>query len=267
MTSRLVREALTETLTLCYIVYSVFGGDEGPPLAIATNPDSAWILSNLDYVTSGSAPVLNTIKWSSEPLGWASEPLRRIYHAATAVKGTVWITGGMKDDGSDLAFNEMYCFTPAQPPNQQDIFSLIAPIPKSGDLYDIVGHASVLSTNNTLIILGGYSPSRNELIPFTQIWIIDLSSTSSTPTLLSIELTGTTPSARRNFAYALLDGNKILIHGGADAYLQNVFSDGWILDLDTMIWNEAINMAPVLGARYDHIAVGLGNQALFAFGE
>ena len=245
----------------------VFGGDEGPPLPIATNPDSAWILSDLSLTTSGSSPTLNTIKWSAEPSGWASEPVRRIYHAATAVKGTVWITGGMKDDGSDLAYDEMYCFTPALPPSQPDSFSLVTPMPASAGLFDIVGHASVVSINGTLVIFGGYSPSRNELLPLTQLWILDFSASPTSPSWILMELAVPAPEARRNFAYALLDGNKILIHGGADAYLQNVFSDGWILDLNTLLWSEAINMAGVLGPRYDHIAVGLGNQALFAFGE
>lgn len=220
------------------------------------------MVSNLDIAVSGSSPVQNWVQWTSEPSGWANEPLRRIYHAATTVEGNVWITGGMKDDGSGLAFNETYCFIPGQ----NDSFTLMLPVPPSIGLYDVVGHASVLSLNGTLIIFGGYSPSRNELIPLTQIWIVDLSD-SSGPLFTLVELKTQAPSGRRNFAYALLEGNKVLIHGGADGTLQNVFSDGWILDLNTMLWAEATNMAPVLGARFDHIAVGLGNQAMFAFGQ
>ena len=227
-----------------------FGGSGGPPMPIETYPDSAWLLANL---TDPSGPI-----WFAQPSGWANEPMRRIYHAATAVDGNVWITGGEKADGSSLGFNTTYQYVPAGP-SSSDSFN-----PMASGIPDMIGHGSVLLANGTLVLFGGYSPSRYAMLPLSQLWMFDTTSPSSSWTLVSVS--GTIPSLRRNFAYALLDGSKVLIHGGSDASIQSAFSDGAILDLGSRLWADASGISSMLGPRHDHMAVGLGSQVMFAFG-
>jgi hypothetical protein len=244
------------------IINAVFGGDAGPSLPISTNADSAWLLTSPSPDKPGSSPTLSTVTWTNETLGWANEPIRRVYHSASGVYGNVWIIGGSKDDGSNIAFNETWYFDPGSVSSFPS-FSLVTPS-GGGELYDILGHASILLVNGTLVVFGGWSPSRNELLPFSSIWMIDTKTPRAGWTVVT--LSGSAPQPRRNFASALLGGNKIIIHGGADAALELVFSDGWILDLNSMTWGEAPPMAAGLGQRFGHFAVGLGSQAMFGFG-
>lgn len=245
------------------VTNAVFGGDAGPSLPISTNPDSAWLLTNLSPIQSGSSstPPASNVQWTKETLGWANEPIRRIYHSASAIYGNVWITGGSKDDGSMNAFNETWRFNPGSGSSSPS-FSLIAS--NGAGLPDVVGHASILLANGTLLVFGGWSPSRNELMPLSTIWMIDAKSSGADST--TVTLSGQIPEPRRNFAFALLDGNKIIIHGGANAPLDTVFNDGWILDLNSKTWTMAPAMEAGLGKRFGHFAVGLGSQAMFGFG-
>lgn len=241
---------------------AVFGGDAGPSLPISTNADSAWLLTSLSPQKGGSSPTASTVKWTNETLGWANEPIRRIYHSASGVYGNVWIIGGSKDDGSTDTFNEAWCFNPGSVSSSPS-FSLITPSGGIG-LNGILGHASILLVNGTLIVFGGWSSSQNGLLPLSSIWMIDTQTPGAGWTVAT--LSGSAPQPRRNFAFALLDGNKIIIHGGADAALELLFSDGWIADLNSMTWSEAPAMAAGLGQRFGHFAVGLGSQAMFGFG-
>ncbi|KAF8318391.1 hypothetical protein DL93DRAFT_2027727, partial [Clavulina sp. PMI_390] len=143
----------------------VLGGDAGPSLPIATNPDSAWLLSFSH--STGSSPSASTVSWSDEPKSWASEPMRLIYQTATAAYGSVWLVGGSKDDGSKIGFNTTWRFDPSTPS--------FASVGAAGaaSLYPMFGHASVLLINGTLVVFGGWSSSLNQLLPMTEIWILD----------------------------------------------------------------------------------------------
>ncbi|KAG8901693.1 hypothetical protein FRB99_005165 [Tulasnella sp. 403] len=230
----------------------VFGGDGGPSLPIETNPDSSWTLNFNN---------LNKVAWTQQPSGWAGQPMRRIYHAAPSSTDGVWITGGQKADGSGTAFTDTYVFNG---PVSEHFTA--GPTPGCCSLpIDLVGHGSVVSPSGLLLVLGGYSPSTGTLMPMSTLHYLD--TTSKTPTWGTFALQGQTPSPRRNFAMTVLDGNRVLIHGGADATLQNFYSDGAILNMQTMNWQPANGVTDVLGPRVGHMAVGLGSNVLFAFGR
>ncbi|KZP31800.1 hypothetical protein FIBSPDRAFT_925631 [Athelia psychrophila] len=229
----------------------VFGGDPGPngEPTLSTLPDSAILLNVFDELVPA---------WSTEPKSWAAEPLRRVHHSASSTGGKIWLVGGEKDDGSGNALSDHWVFDPSAPS-----FTLL---PTANGPPDIFGHTSIVLQDGTLIVFGGYSQSLNMLIPFITIWAID--TTQSTLTWTSITVASSTlPTPRRDFAAILLDNNQILIQGGADAALQNVYSDGWVLDVSQSpaTWTSVAALEQ-LGPRYDHYAAPAASQVIFGGG-
>jgi hypothetical protein len=139
-------------------------------------------------------------------------------------------------------------------------------LPSTNGPFDIYGHASIVLPNGSLILFGGYSQSMASMIPLSSIWMLNTTSNSAQWTSLSVENTSL-PPPRRGFAATIIDGGKVVIHGGADALLQTTYSDGWILDTtqNPMTWT-AVQQLSQLGARRDHLAVAVGKTVLFAFG-
>lgn len=229
----------------------VFGGDPGPnsPIVLPEKADSAVLLD----VSNTQSP-----QWMYETQSWANEPLRRIYHTAVSSGGKIWIVGGEKADGSGNAFSDHYVFDPQGPSFTQ--------LPSTNAPPDIAGHGSVVLSNGWLLVFGGYSPSQQQLLPLSAVWAIDTTQSGASWTTLAVS-NASLPEPRRGFAHTLLDNGRVLIHGGADAELQNSFSDGWILDTtqSPMVWSP-VDALSQLGPRRDHTAVSQGSTALFAFG-
>lgn len=230
----------------------LFGGDPGPnsPVVIPTNADSAVLLD----VSNKIDPT-----WDFETQSWAGEPMRRIYHCVASAQGKVWIIGGEKADGSGTAFSEHYVFDPKGPSFTQ--------LASTNGPFDITGHQAIVLNDGRLIVFGGFSPSEKSLIPLTTVWVLD--TTQTNPSWSTIPVSNTlVPPPRRGFAAALVDSGQVLIHGGADADLQNSLQDGWILDTTKtpMEWT-AVSTLSQLGPRRDHFAVGLGTVVIFGFGE
>ncbi|KAI0822521.1 hypothetical protein BC628DRAFT_1326966 [Trametes gibbosa] len=229
----------------------LFGGDAGPngPIANPEEADSAALLT----VADRTSPV-----WTLETESWANEPLRRIYHSSSSTGGKIWLIGGEKADGSDNAFSDHYVYDPAGPSFTQ--------LPSTNGPPDIFGHASIVLPDQRLIVLGGYSPSQTALLPFSTVWFLDTTQPTLTWSTLSVS-TSSLPSPRRGFAATLLDNGNILIQGGADADMQNIFSDGWVLDTsqNPMVWSSVDALSQV-GPRRDHFAIALGSEVLFGFG-
>ena len=166
--------------------------------------------------------------------------------------------GGEKTDGSGIAFSDHYVYDPQGPSFTQ--------LPSTNGPPDLFGHASVILPDGRLLVFGGYSPSKSALITFSTIWSLD--TTQSNYTWLALDVSDTVlPSARRGFVAAVLDDGKVLIQGGADADMQNVFSDGWTLDTtqSPMVWSTVDALSQV-GPRRDHFAVAVGSEVFFGFG-
>ncbi|EJF64787.1 hypothetical protein DICSQDRAFT_124948 [Dichomitus squalens LYAD-421 SS1] len=196
--------------------------------------------------------------WPLETKSWGNEPLRRIYHTACESGGKVYLIGGEKTDGSGNAFSDHYVFDPSA--------SSFTQLPTTNGPPDLFGHASVILADRRLLVFGGYSPSENSLMAFSTVWTLDTSSSNYTWTATNVANT-TLPSPRRGFAAAILDDGKVLIQGGADADMQNVYSDGWVLDTtqSPMSWT-AVDALTQVGPRRDHFAVAVGSEVIFGFG-
>lgn len=230
----------------------LFGGLPATNSAtVLTNrADSSWMLD----VYALSEP-----NWEQEALSWAGQPTRRIHHSTvTSISGQVYIVGGEMADGSEVALTEHYVFDP-----DSQSFTLL---PSINGPSDITGHSSIILSNGTMLVFGGYSQTQDSLLPFSIIWTLD--TTESTPSWNQISLsTNPLPNPRRAFASTCIEGNKVVIQGGSDASYQAVYNDGWILDLsqDSPGWVEVAALTQV-GARYDHFAVPIGSSVMFGFG-
>ncbi|KAG6813961.1 hypothetical protein H0H92_005216 [Tricholoma furcatifolium] len=232
--------------------FLLFGGQPGPNSAVVLTDaaDSVYLAD----VSDDLLPL-----WTSEPVAWAEEPIRRIHHSETATPSSlIYIVGGERADDSGIAFSEHYVFNPSAPS-----FTLL---PSDGSPPDITGHASVLLPNGTLLVFGGYQPSLSMLLPFSTIWTLDTTTQAPSWTSASVS-SASLPSPRRAFAATTISGGMVLIQGGSDAVLQNNFEDGWILDpsQNPMVWTQVQALSQV-GARRDHTAVSSGDQVIFCFG-
>jgi N-acetylneuraminic acid mutarotase len=166
----------------------------------------------------------------------------------------------MKDDGSEMALSDNYVFDPSVP----EFTSLTT----TNGPPDVYGHTALVLNDGRLVVFGGYSQSRGELLPMNYVWVLDPSQSSLSWSLLSVS-TSSLPSGRRGFASTVVEGGQILIHGGADATLENVYDDAWILDtsVNPMTWSSISSISSTLGYRYDHFAVAYGSEVIFGFGE
>ncbi|KAF8150818.1 hypothetical protein B0H34DRAFT_678582 [Crassisporium funariophilum] len=229
----------------------LFGGQPGPnsPTVIVGSADSAGLLD----VFSRLNPV-----WSTEPISWAGEPVRRIRHStATAPSGLVFIIGGEKADGSGSAFSDHFVFDSRLP-----TFRLL---PSENGPPDLYGHTSIILPDGRIFVFGGYCPSQGNLLPFSTIWVLDTTQSPLSWTELSISTDSLFPSPRIAFVAVLLGDGRILIQGGSDATLQTNLEDGWILDTKTMTWTP-VEVLSQLGARRDHFAICVGDEVVFGFG-
>ncbi|ESK94036.1 adagio protein 1-like [Moniliophthora roreri MCA 2997] len=230
----------------------LFGGQPAisSPTVLTLRADSAWLLDILNRL----AP-----SWWQGPMSWADEPLRRIHHTATTTKeGFVFIIGGERADGSQNTFSEHFVFDPAGPSFTQ--------LSTTDSPPGITGHTSVLLPDGRLLVFGGYDPQAGALVSFATIWAIDTTSSPYTWSQLTI-VTGTLPNPRRAFAAVVIEGGKVIIHGGCDAHFQATYSDGWVLDMsqNPPTWSQVSSLSQV-GQRRDHFAVSSGDQVIFGFG-
>ncbi|GLB40334.1 putative galactose oxidase, central domain [Lyophyllum shimeji] len=230
----------------------LFGGKPGPesPTVLVGVADSAYLLD-----------VLNPMEplWITEPVAWANEPIRRVHHSSTtATSGSIYIIGGEKADGSNIAFSEHYIFHPEVPSFTQ--------LPSDNGPRGITGHSSAMLPDGRLLVFGGYSQSSDSLLPLSVVWALDTSRPLQSWSLISVS-NASLPSPRRAFAATVIKDGKVLIHGGSDAPLQGNFADGWILDtsVNPMAWAQ-VDALNQLGPRRDHFAVSYGNQVIFGFG-
>lgn len=202
----------------------VFGGDGGPTTPTQTQADSAW---NGRY-----DPGNNTVSWTHEANGWASQPQRRLYHSAAGPgDGKVYITGGLKGDGSGATFADVYAYDIAS-----QTFTTLPPL--SQGTYH---HNSVLLPNGTLIVLGGVSTSpvtgNPATVPLNQVYTLD--TTSSSPAWQTRSIGGEDPAGRRGSSSVLnADGSKAFLFGGSDARLTAPLGDGWELDMASSSWKQ-----------------------------
>ncbi len=226
----------------------LFGGQPDPnsPTVLFNRTDSAWILD----VSSRTSPA-----WIQEPEGWAGQPVRRIRHStATAPNGLVFIFGGERADNSHIAFSDHCYFDPGSM-----TFKSLSTTNAPPDLY---GHVSIILPDGRILVFGGCT-SQATLLPFSTIWVLNVSNMQWT---VNTTDTSALPSPRIAFAATYIGGGLILIHGGSGADLQSCFMDGWILDTTRWTWTR-VDALSQIGAKRDHFAVTIGGQVIFGFGK
>ncbi|WVR06388.1 hypothetical protein IAU60_003419 [Kwoniella sp. DSM 27419] len=228
-----------------------FGGDGGTGEALPSGTDSAWSIS-----VNASVSELNFTHQGS-----SGQPMRRIHHSAcsSADGGKVYISGGLKADGSGATFPDVYQYDGAT--------SLFTPLPSLP--VGLYHHTSILLPNGTLVIAGGVYTSiasgNPNLQPYSTLYSLDTGTSGAIWTERGTG--GTAPDGRRGATLVLSDdGTKAFLYGGADDTLANVRADLWELDLEGGSWSQitATGTGPI--PRYDHIAVTVGGNQEVIFG-
>ncbi|WVQ96461.1 hypothetical protein IAU59_003566 [Kwoniella sp. CBS 9459] len=229
-----------------------FGGDGGTSEAVQTGMDSAW-----DMQVNPTGP---TVDFSREASG-AGQPMRRIYHSAASALngGKVYITGGLKADGSGSTFAESYAYDPSS--------STFSPLPNLP--VGLYHHTSMLLPNGTLLVMGGAytSPATGgaALQPYSTIYSLDTK--ANAPVWEERATAGDAPEGRRGASLALSeDGSHAFLFGGANAALGEVSGEGWDFDLSTSQWRQVASADQGAGPRYDHVAVPIGGGQVAIFG-
>lgn len=143
----------------------------------------------------------------------------------------MYITGGLKGDGSGVTFADVYAND-----STNARFETLPSLPEG-----IYGHSSVLLPNGTLVLVGGVSTSPETgnpaTTPMTRIYALDTNSDS--PAWREGTVSGGDPAGRRGTAMALSDdGSKAFLYGGGDAALNEAYGDGWELDMATSTWRS-----------------------------
>ena len=242
----------------------LFGGDGSPVVPVQTGNDSAYIV-HLSNTNSN-----RTVSYQTAPTTW-NQPMRRIYHTSESnSRGSVWIVGGEKADGSGLVFDQQWSIdSTASSPT----FQLASPSPPGS----LVGSTSTLLSDGTLLLLGGADAS-GSLQSFQNLYAYSTNSRTwtQTPTKASssqalsarqADSTSNFPMPRRNHIAVSLPNQRVLIQGGASEDLSTVYSDAWILDwsVDPPVWSE-LDATGGPGPRFGHAAVAYGSQVLISFG-
>lgn len=207
-----------------------FGGDSGiSSQSSRTSNNSVW-LDTFDLQNYSSLQYVN------QPENWGSQPSNRIYHSAvTGIDGEVYITGGLKNDGSNTAFADVYLFDSGQ--------SHFAPLPSLPDC--LYHHTSIMLGNNSILVLSGafisQITSNVEVFPYTKLHRLDLSRSNFASDWIEVAIGGDAPQGRRGATATLShNGDKVMLLGGASSDLQAVYDEIWMLDLNTLTWEKIV---------------------------
>lgn len=241
----------------------LFGGDGAPIVPVQTGNDSAYIV-HLD------GPATNrTASYQPVPTSW-NQPMRRVHHTSESnARGTVWILGGEKADGSGLIFDEQWNIDTTTISSSSPSFQLVSE-PPSGSL---VGSTSTMLSDGTLLLIGGLDVS-GQLQSMQNLYAYSAKSRSWSQTATQSSTNATFsarqnlfPSPRRGHIAVSLPNQRVFIQGGASADLSTVYSDAWILDwsVNPPVWTE-VNSTGGPGPRFGHSAVAYGRQIVISFG-
>lgn len=229
-------EALDESVVL-------FGGD-GAGVPVQTRNDSAYVLSGDTWLS-----------------GTGNQPIRKVFAASSASKGTAYITGGEKNDGSGFGYKEAWRVT------DSGTYDTLPDLPT-----DLVGHQSIILSNGTLVLLGGLVPSASRFISMNTLYTLDTTSPAAEWRIITLP-TPETPLARRGHTATLVTTggkDRIFLLGGIAGSLQGgqVMNDLWVLDVASGGWEQVVSpltrkkRAEQPVRRYDHVSLAIGDQLL-----
>ncbi|UZJ51438.1 hypothetical protein CBS101457_000758 [Exobasidium rhododendri] len=232
----------------------LFGGDVLDTSTSPSGNDSAYMLK----LSASSSEA----SWSAADSSWG-EPIRRIHHSAeTDGKGSIWIMGGEKDDGSMIQLDELWAF------NQ----SATSPsfVQQSSPTGGLVGATTTLLSDGTVLVLGGQNSTGLQDLSSVSAYSI----TDKTWERIATSGVNSTsqgyPAPRQGHVAVSLPDKRVFIHGGASSDWSEAMSDAWILDWKASppVWSQMStpSSSVVPSARFAHSAVAIGNRIVIMFG-
>ncbi|KAJ2807506.1 hypothetical protein H4S07_003580 [Coemansia furcata] len=122
-----------------------------------------------------------------------------------------------------------------------------------------VGHTSNIVSSGDMVVLGGSDGTK----------LVDMGTVFSynavTRQWTRLVATGHVPTSRRSHVSTVVNGTKIVVHGGVSADFGSALGDVAVLDTDTWTWS-APKVANGPTARYAHSAAQAGPYMLITFG-
>ncbi|RKP06465.1 hypothetical protein THASP1DRAFT_25225 [Thamnocephalis sphaerospora] len=212
------------------------------------NPSQQDFLWSLD-------PTLRT--WSRKPS--VGGPAARLYYTTSATIGSnTYIFGGasssltMGGNVSTVFYDNLYKF------DQSKLqWSELARAP--GDSANRSQHTlSYVPAKKMLVAIGGMAGS--SLAPTDSVLSFDIASNQ----WKEIKVAGEAPSPRRTHT-AVVSGDHVIVFGGCDMSVQELYNDVVVLDTTTMSWlRPKVKNAPT--GRCGHTASMVGDYMLVTFG-
>ncbi|KAJ2875592.1 hypothetical protein GGH93_001466 [Coemansia aciculifera] len=122
-----------------------------------------------------------------------------------------------------------------------------------------IGHTSNIVSSGRMVVLGGSDGT--SLVDMDTVFFYDSVSRQWT----RLVATGHVPTSRRSHVSTVVNGSKIVVHGGVSADFGSALSDVAVLDTETWTWS-APDVANAPTARYAHAAAQAGPYMLITFG-
>lgn len=225
----------------------VFGGDGGSAVALSTRNDSVYRLDGL-----------KTSSVSFEPVA-GDQPMRRIHASLASRGGYAYVIGGEKADGSGLGFDEVWQVSST---DGELAFRQLPSLPTP-----LSHHQSIMLSNGTLLVIGGWETRIGALASMSTAWTLD--TTSDSAQWESARLGGSAaPIERRGHSLVLIgnnddDDDKALLFGGSSSTTSiqagQALRDLWELDFKNGLWKE-LSMDEGPSARLDASVASVGGQ-------
>ncbi|GAA6018824.1 hypothetical protein JCM8202_002248 [Rhodotorula sphaerocarpa] len=248
-----------------------FGGDArgDPSIALPAGNDSAYLLAYSGPDKRG-APA-----WTHEN-AWTEQPQRREgVFAASASNGIVtrtWVYGGLRPDGSETAFDELWELQTQLDPKtgavQTSQWALWHGPGGPPAMYD--GAAVLMPTESdtpgalpSIFLVGGVQQNGPSpmLADLSTSWVFTPGDSLGSGSWAQLKLSRA-PTARRDHVALNIGGGKVWLHGGRSMDGSTVLSDAAVLDTRRRRWT-AVSSGPTV---WSHSAVSVGDTVLLAFG-
>ncbi|KAE8677779.1 Acyl-CoA-binding domain-containing protein 5 [Hibiscus syriacus] len=208
-----------------------------------------------DVVSEGLGSVDIYDLWISPPIS-GQRPKARYQHGAAVVQDKMYIYGGNHNGRylDDLHVLDFRSWTWSKVDAKVGPQSEKSPSPKN--IAPCAGH-SLIAWENKLLSIAGHMKNPSETI---QVKAFDL----ETGTWSILKTNGKAPISRGGQSVTLV-GTTLVIFGGQDAN-QTLLNDLYILDLETMTWDEIDAAGVPPSPRSDHAVAVNAERYLFVFG-
>uniref|UniRef100_A0A0E0K728 Acyl-CoA-binding domain-containing protein n=1 Tax=Oryza punctata TaxID=4537 RepID=A0A0E0K728_ORYPU len=194
------------------------------------------------------------------PAGGSPRPSARYKHAAEVVREKLYVVGGSRN-GRYLSDIQVFDFrtlkwsalSAARDSSQLNIENNTT----DPSFPALAGHSLVNWKNYIVVVAGNTRTSTSNKV---SVWLINVETNSWS----SVDTYGKVPISRGGQSVSLV-GSRLIMFGGEDNKRQ-LLNDLYILDLETMMWEEVKTGKGGPAPRYDHSAAVYADQYLLIFG-